>query len=137
MEKNVMKRLGKNTAFVVSDVEFEPGPLGGRELCISWNDLNDYIRIQVLNCCDIRHVDLLGWSHFRARNFANVLPEDSSYGYEVNFRCYKTVFLRDRKSCTDRGLLSLSYTVTLLPPLDKQSPPPPLYGALLFGEPSL
>ena len=47
IEKNVMKRLGKNTAFVVTDVEFEPGPLGGRELCISWNDLNDYIRIQV------------------------------------------------------------------------------------------
>ena len=50
IEKNVVKRLGKNTAFVVTDVEFEPGPLGGRELCISWNDLNDYIRIQVYTC---------------------------------------------------------------------------------------
>ena len=51
IEKNVVKRLGKNTAFVVTDVEFEPGPLGGRELCISWNNLNDYIRIQVCTYC--------------------------------------------------------------------------------------
>ena len=47
IEKNVTKQLGKTTAFVVSNVEFEPGPLGGREICISWNDVGDYIRVQV------------------------------------------------------------------------------------------
>ncbi len=47
VEKTVVKQLGKSTAFVVNNVEFQPGPLGNREISICWRYLEDYIRVQV------------------------------------------------------------------------------------------
>lgn len=47
IESKVVKQLRKSTAFIISDVEFEPGPLGAREICVAWKDLEDYVRVQV------------------------------------------------------------------------------------------
>ena len=94
IEKNVVKRLGKNTAFVVTDVEFEPGPLGGRELCISWNDLTDYIRIQVCTSC---HVDttliIMHYGLFTLPDSDSYSDSDSEpYGYIVLYRNFSHWF---------------------------------------------
>lgn len=42
------KAVGQTGGFVIKGIRFEDGKLGSRELCIQWNDLKDYVRLEMI-----------------------------------------------------------------------------------------
>lgn len=38
----------QTTGFNIHNIQFAPGSLGSRELCIKWRDMTDYVRVEIV-----------------------------------------------------------------------------------------